>query len=281
MKRIAHSTLMRGGYMSAELSKARQQLAQIRIYLKQGKLVTAAQALHNALLAMFRQPLLKNEREEFVHLITDAVSYLSNDEGIRKHYPLQLDYQPGGERELAECVKSMIEALSDTALEEAQEQFNIREMKKKTMMARGMAELESSPVTAQSTFASIIREFPDDAELRGRIGEALLKAKLYEPAVEYLSVALDMKPDMLPFYNIIGMALRKLERFPVAETYFLRASKYLRHDPNLYFNIGRLYVDWEKWPKAQKAAEMALRLNPDFVEAQKLLNYVQNKLQAQ
>ena len=261
--------------MSAELSKARQQLSQVRVVLKQGKLVSAAQALQTALSVVLRQQLMKAEREEFERLIGEAVSYLANDDGVRSNYPLKLEYTPGRERELLESMRELLNALSEAAAEEAQEQYNLREARKKTLLARGMTELESSPVNAQATFAALIREFPDDAHLRGCIGEALLKARLYESAVEYLTVALDMKPDMVPFYNVIGMALRKLERFEVAESYYLRASRYLRHDPNLYFNIGRLYVDWKKWGKAKQAAAMSLKLDPSFVEANKLLRYIE------
>lgn len=261
--------------MSAELTKARQHLSQIRVYLKQGKLVTAVQSVQSALTTMLRQSLIKGEREEFERLLTEGVAYIANDDSLRQRYPLQLQYTPGQERELLEVFRDVLEVVSASALEEAQEQFQLREVKKKTWLARGMAELADSPVKAQSTLAALVREYPDDADLRASIGEALLKAKLYEPAVEYLTVALDMKPDMLPFYNVIGMALRKLERYDVAESYYLRASQYLRHDPNLYFNIGRLYVDWKKWDKAKQAAGMALKLNPQFVEAQKLLRYAE------
>lgn len=261
--------------MSAELTKARQQLSQIRVYLKQDKLVTAVQSLQSALSTMLRQSLIKGEREEFERLLTEGVAYLANDESLRQRYPLMLEYTPGRERELLETMRELLDVVSASALEDAQEQFKLREMKKKTWFARGIAELEDSPVKGQATLAAMIREYPDDADLRGSIGEALLKAKLYEAAVEHLTVALDMKPDMLPFYNVIGMALRKLERYEVAESYYLRASQYLRHDPNLYFNIGRLYVDWKKWDKGKQAATMALKLNPQFVEAQKLLRYVE------
>ena len=44
-----------------------------------------------------------------------------------------------------------------------------------------------------------------------------------------------------------------------------------------YFNLGRLYIDWARWDKAEKASRLALRLSPGFVEARKLLNYALKK----
>ena len=52
---------------------------------------------------------------------------------------------------------------------------------------------------------------------------------------------------------------------------------YAKTDPNLYFNLGRVYLDWERWDKAERASRLALRLAPTFVEARKLLNFVLKK----
>ena len=261
--------------MSAELTKARQQLAQVRVYLKQEKIVSAAQALQSALGVMLKNPLIKTERDEFERLIAEAVDYLSNNTEFRKTYPLVLEYAPGQERALYDVMKDVVAELSRVAVEDAQAQFQAREQRKREWLARGVEELATAPHKALSTLAALVREYSDDAELRGDVGVALLRAKMYEPAVEYLTQALDLKPNMLPYYNMIGMALRKLSRFEAAEAYYLRASQYLRHDPNLYFNIGRLYVDWKKWDRAMKAASAALKLNPAFVEAQKLYAYAE------
>ncbi|MBA4358914.1 MAG: hypothetical protein C0405_14435, partial [Desulfovibrio sp.] len=51
-------------------------------------------------------------------------------------------------------------------------------------------------------------------------------------------------------------------------------------DEYLYFNLGRLYFDWQRWDKTAEAAARAVGLNPDFQEAKKLLAYAQKKLGA-
>ena len=53
----------------------------------------------------------------------------------------------------------------------------------------------------------------------------------------------------------------------------MRAVEFNKTDPNLYFNLGRVYLDWERWDKAEKVSRLALRLLPTFVEAHKLLNF--------
>lgn len=264
--------------MSDELAKARQQLSMIRTHLKQDKVMTAAQSLQSALLAVLKNPLIQNERKEFEKSVADAVQHFNNSEAVSAAYPLKLEYAPGGERALYDATTELLGELTRAAAAVAQEQMEEMERKKREWFARGVAELSHNTMKGQETLSALLRAYPTDPQLRGDVGEALLNAGLYERAVEYLTEALDMKPDMLPYYNIIGIALRKIARFDVAESYYLRASQYLRNDPNLYFNIGRLYVDWEKWAKAVQAADVALKLNPDFVEAAKLREYALRRI---
>ncbi|MCL2122557.1 MAG: tetratricopeptide repeat protein [Desulfovibrionaceae bacterium] len=269
--------------MAAELTKARQQLSQVRTLLRQDKILPAVQGVHSALLTLLKGQLIKTERQEFEHLLEEAASYLANDATVRKIYPLQLTYAPGQEREFNEKLKELIASLNDMMAEEAQEQLRLREERKRALLAQGKAQLFEAGEAEKGlqTFADLGQEFPDDPILRGEMGKILLEAGQYAAAVEYLQNALEKDPELLPLYNLIAIALRKLDRFDIAEQYYLRASEYMRMDPSLYFNIGRLYVDWEKWEKAIKAAQAALRLKPDFIEAQKLLAYAEEKLRAE
>jgi tetratricopeptide (TPR) repeat protein len=273
--------------MSAELTKARQQLSQVRTLLRQEKILPAVQGVQSALHTLLRGQLLKTERQEFEQMLQDAVAYLGNDAQVRKIYPLQLVYAPGQERECNETLKDLIAALNDLVAEDAQEQLRLREERlrlreerKRSLLEQGKAEFAADEAEkGLRTFALLGKEFPDDPELRGDMGKFLLEAGHFAVAVEYLKDALDMDPELLPLYNLIAIALRKLDRFETAEHYFLRASEFMRMDPSLYFNIGRLYVDWQKWGKAVKAAKAALRLKPDFIEAQKLLAYAEERIQ--
>lgn len=271
--------------MSAELAKARKMLSQVRTLLKDEKYIPAAQALQFGIATMIKSQLLKNERDEFEKLLASAVDYFSNDDYIRAHAAITLSYVPGQERIVYDLIREIAEALNGKVVEEAQEQIRLtaerKIIDKKERLTRGMAALDAGKLPeGEKILSQLVNAYPDDPELRGTVGEALLHAGLFEPAVAYLTEAIDQKPDMLPLYNSIGIALRRLNRFEVAESYYLRASQYLRKDPNLYFNIGRLYIDWKKWDKATKAAIMALKLKPDFMEAQKMLEYATEKLKA-
>ncbi len=267
--------------MSNELSKARQQLSKINSLLKQQKVLPAGQALHDGLVAMIKNPLMKAEREEFEGLLSSAVQIMNNDAGVRKIYPLKLEYQPGAERQLLENIKEMVAAINEATVGDAQEQMALLEQKKQEGLAKGQAHLDNNEYEeAKATFSHLANEHPDDAHLKARIGDSFLKAGFFDDAVNYLADSLELDPSAAFSYNRIGMALRKQHKFSLAEQYYFKALKFIGKDPGILFNLGRLYVDWKQWESAERVATEALNINPDFIEARQLLEYVKKQAAA-
>lgn len=265
--------------MSAQLTKARQQLNQIRSLLKQGKYQPAAQAYHDALLTFLKNPLMKAEKEEFQRLLEDNAHHLNNDKALRKVFPLMIQYEPGKEREVLDILKELLQELMNAAANEAQLIMGQMDQRRQNELARGQKLLDDRNYDeARSAFKGLVTEFSKDPELKADIGDRFIKAGRYEEAYEYLAAAIDESPESIHFYNRIGIALRKLGKFDVAEKYFARAVKFAGRDPHLFFNLGRLYVDWKQWDKCAKAASMALKVKPDFEEAQKMLVFANKKM---
>lgn len=264
--------------MSAELTKARNQITQVNTYLKQGKPLPAVTALYEAVLAMLKAQLMKAERDEFGKLITQAVYKLNNNRELRRLYPLVIPYVPGDEKALVETLRELLRELQANTVDQARDQIEGRQKRRAEGLKLGREQLEAKEHdAARKTLSSLSREFPNDAPLRAEIAELFIQAELFEDAFKYLDEALELSPDQLHLYNRIGIVLRKLGKFDVGEKYFMRAVNYAKDDPNLYFNLGRLYIDWEKFEKVEKAAKIALKLNPDFQEAQKMLAFAIKK----
>ncbi|GAB6038785.1 tetratricopeptide repeat protein [Fundidesulfovibrio butyratiphilus] len=265
--------------MSASLTKARAQIARVGGFLKQGKPLPAATALQEALSSMLRQQLMKAERAEFAKMIEQAVYLLNNNAELRKSYPLILPYKPGEEKELLAALNDLLGALQTEAVDEAKDQIEQMEQRRSRAFEQGrelLAKKEIAP--ARKLLSSLVREHPSDSALRAEVAELFIEFEYYEDAFNYLDEALALSPEQLHLYNRIGIVLRKMRQFDVAEKYFMRAVAYAKHDPNLYFNLGRLYVDWQRYDKAEKAAKLALGLDPDFKEAHKLLVFSRRKL---
>lgn len=265
--------------MSTALTKARTQLKKVGTYVRQKKFHPAVQALYDAVLAIMKNPLMKQEKDEFIEFIKDAIHSLEIDKEFNQLYPLQLNYSPGDEKGLLAQLRECLKNLEADTLAAAKDQLAAMEAKKEEEFQKGKKLLQEQQFDeAKGHYKKLTDEFEDDFALKVKVGEEFLANGLYEEAFNYLSQALEDNPKAVHLYNRIGMALRKLGRFDVAEKYYLRGLKIMDKDPNLLFNMGRLYVDWHKWDKAVKVAERAVALNPEFVEAQKMLTFAQKKL---
>lgn len=265
--------------MSQELIKARSQLGKVRTYIKMQKYLPAVQSLHDALLAVLRSPLMKQEKEEFAKLLEEAVYQLGSSKGFQSVYPLTLTYAPGGEKQLLITLRQCLTELQNSAVNDARHQLEEMEQRKKQGLetGRGMVERQEYD-EAKVHFGGMMQEYPEDAELKADIGEVYLKAQRYEDAYGYLAQALEESPESLHLYNRIGIALRKMGLFETAEKYYLKALNLMAEDANLFFNMGRLYIDWARWDKVVEVAQKALDLDPGFAEAQKMLNFARKRL---
>lgn len=264
--------------MSAELTKARSQINKVGSLLKQSKPLPAVSALYEALVAVLRTPLIKAEREEFNRLITDAVMLLNADRSLNTIYPHDLTYTPGSERALADILIALLGELQSSAVEEAKDMMADMENRLANGLAEGKKLIEEKRLDeAKRAMAKLARDFPDNSEVRASIAELFIAGEYFEEAFSYLDEAIELSPDQIHLYNRIGIVLRKLKKYSIAEKYFMRAVEFAKHDPNLYFNLGRVYLDWQLWEKAEKSSRLALKLSPDFVEAQKLLKFALKK----
>lgn len=267
--------------MSAELTKARTLIAQVKTFLKQDKVMSAAQSLHDALVIVMTNPLMKAEKDEFGNALRDAVDALGADEGWRRRIGMAIDYAPGGEKALLTLLRQGLTELKDQALSEAKDQLDAITPPKAEGLAAGQALLEEKRFEdAKRHFDGLISGHQDDPELKSEVGERFLKAERFEEAYGYFEAALKDNPESIHLYNRIGMSLRKLGRFETSEGFYTRALEIAPDDYNLYFNLGRLYIDWKKWDLVEAMAQAALGKAPEFLEAKKMLAFARKKLAA-
>jgi tetratricopeptide (TPR) repeat protein len=79
--------------------------------------------------------------------------------------------------------------------------------------------------------------------------------------------------------NHLGIALRKMGRYDLAEEKFRAALALESKDPNLYFNLGRLYLDAKRWQGCLECAQAALGLDPSLSQASQMIAYCTRMLE--
>ena len=263
--------------MSQEMSGIRRALSRVSSDMKQGQYISAATSIRDAARLFTRGvSMIKNEHEEFVTMLHAGCELLRYSKEVAKYFPLAIAYTPGQEAALVALMSQLIEALQEAATEDT---IKKHEERKQAGLVKGRKELaDGEHDQARRTFRELTDEYSDDSQLATEVGETFLQAGLYEDASRYLGAAARLTPDSAHVFNRLGIALRKMKRYDKAEQYFLHALSLESDDPNLYFNLGRLYLDWMDWEKTVIFAEKALALNPEFTEAAKLAAYAKRKL---
>lgn len=265
--------------MSSELIKARSKIAGINRYLKQEKILPAIVSMHEAVAIIVRTPLLKHEKEEFARTLDQALYTLNNNEEFKKVCPMVLEYTEGNEKQLLSVLKDLLEDLQGSAVDEAKQMLDAIEEAKRSQLLRGTELLEKGKFKdAKFIFNKLLLQFPDDTDLKYEIAELFLKHERNKDALQLLTEAIKDFPESAHLYNRVGMVLRKMEEFQLSEKYYNKALKLATEDPGLFFNIGRLYIDWKRWDKVNEMASSALDINPDFVEARKMRSFAVKKM---
>ncbi len=266
--------------MSQEMAGVRRALSRVSTDVKRGQFISAATSIRDAARLFTRGvAMIKNEQEEFATMLHSGCEIMRYSKDVAKLFPLSISYTPGQEAALVELMNQLIETLQEASTEDTIKQHQEIQARKQEGLDKGRKELdEGAHDEARRTFRDLTVEYSDDAQLAAEVGESFMQAGLYEDAADHLGAAAKLTPDSAHVFNRLGIALRKMKRYDKAEEYFLHALKLEGDDPNLYFNLGRLYLDWMDWEKTVTFAEKALNLNPDFTEAAKLAAYAKRKL---
>jgi len=85
------------------------------------------------------------------------------------------------------------------------------------------------------------------------------------------------EPEHKHLFNEFGINLRKNKMYEQSVEYYQRALGLSQVDENLHYNIARAWFDKQNYPKTKEHLDEALRLNPDFEEAKKFLDYLAKK----
>jgi tetratricopeptide (TPR) repeat protein len=119
-----------------------------------------------------------------------------------------------------------------------------------------------------TTLQKILAKIPDDMELRLRLAELLEKKGRTKEAIgEYTRMLPRLtKTEQIVVMKNIGYLSFQIGRKKDALDWYLKAAKYDKNDPNLYYNIGSIYDELKKPELAEKYLRVALELRKGDIE---------------
>jgi tetratricopeptide (TPR) repeat protein len=85
------------------------------------------------------------------------------------------------------------------------------------------------------------------------------------------------EPEHKHLFNEFGINLRKNKMYEQSVEYYQRALGLSTVDENLHYNIARAWFEKQNYAKVKEHLDEAMRLNPNFEEGKKFLEYLAKK----
>ncbi|MBF0120018.1 MAG: tetratricopeptide repeat protein [Desulfobacterales bacterium] len=108
-----------------------------------------------------------------------------------------------------------------------------------------------------------------------KAADIFLSKEKDQDAEEVLNEILKMNPDTINVYNSMGVLYRRKGNYSVALKQYEKALIIHPNEPNIYYNIGRLYIDLNDPAKAKASFAAALKVKPDFKEAREVFDAIE------
>lgn len=113
---------------------------------------------------------------------------------------------------------------------------------------------------------------PDDHESELNLADTHLKLGDNSEAEKSFIKVLDARPEDVYALNRLGIAFRLQKKYDQAVANYHRALKIKNQDENLFFNLGRCYLEMGRQKEARECMNRALKIKPDFSQARDLLD---------
>jgi len=118
------------------------------------------------------------------------------------------------------------------------------------------------------------------------LGITYLSANNIEEATaifeKIIGIELAFTPQYKHLFNEFGIKMRKCKLFEPALEYYTKAIECSgQEDENLFFNLARIYYEMNNYPEAVLCLQRALGIKPSFTVAERMLHHVEKLMQNQ
>jgi len=152
-------------------------------------------------------------------------------------------------------------------------QINPRNGDRLLHLGRLLLQTEES-TAARECFDRALKYNPNDSpQLQREVAEILLQTGHAAEAEAMFIKSINQDPDNIHLYNRLGVALRQQKKHQDAMKWYQKALKIDPHHETTHYNLGILFLDLGQKDQARNSLQTALRLRPDFPEAQQLYNH--------
>jgi tetratricopeptide (TPR) repeat protein len=180
-------------------------------------------------------------------------------------------YQRMGEEEAATKCRQQLERLPpdqpwhDKFLDNL-ERFNVAGKRARLMEADRLFK-EGRIAEALDRYELVVKDYPDAAEARSALGQALYRIRKYADAERVLKEAVELAPGFAEAHNYLGLARREQGKLDDAIASFRKAAELKPDFALAYSNLGRCLLAQKDRAGAIQAFRAAVRYKPDYTAA--------------
>ncbi len=121
-------------------------------------------------------------------------------------------------------------------------------------------------------------EAPGSAEAEYELGALYRKVEQYGRAIEHLEEAIRLRSDFVDAYNQLGITYHNQGKFIEALTVFKATTQLEPANAHHFYNLGNTQKILRDYTAARESFRTALKLKPDYSEAQTQLKLLENAL---
>lgn len=128
---------------------------------------------------------------------------------------------------------------------------------------------------AKYSLQKALKYEPENQKMLCNAGEIFMRQEMLTEAVELFEKAIEINPSDIRLYNYAGICYRRLNRYERAISNYRKALRIDPKDHNIHYNFGKAWQEAKDYKSARRSYETALSLKPDFPEAKKALEMLE------
>ena len=169
------------------------------------------------------------------------------------------------------------------AFKKSQEKLDPKKVKAEEHVKRGEKHLQNKEYnSAEFEYGTALRYDEENLKAHHGMSKVYLETGKTDKAKEHLKKMGEIEalydPANKHIFNECAIDLRKQKMYDDAIRNYNKALEIDPNDEVLYYNLARAYFEKGEADNAIKSLEKAIKVNPDFAEAKKALEFIKKKV---
>jgi tetratricopeptide (TPR) repeat protein len=233
-----------------------------------------------ALKTLLGSQIVGRDKAQVSATLMEMVQNLNRSDEILRYHPEGVEYAKGGEKRLLVTLVDVLKRLREDAARESLEETRERKLKMDRLLIRGQKLLDGGKVgEAEECFQEAVELYVDEHKLFYFIARKLVDADQPRPALKYLKRALQLLPDDEQAHLALARAYFQMGAPDKAEAGARRVLKEFGPMSDAWMLLAQTFRQRGQHREAYAAAKKALALDPNMVQARKLMKAVKKQVQ--